>query len=75
MAVIIEPMPRSYLKIKKIFRPSHPPIYDSPPTPADIEEARALFAELDPESQEWYTGLSATGRPPAEYADIKENKP
>ncbi len=32
----------------------HPPIFDGDPTPEDIELARALFAELDPESQEWY---------------------
>jgi hypothetical protein len=55
MAVTITPMPRAYLKIKEIFRPSHPPIFDGDHTPEDIAEARALFAELDPESQRWYS--------------------
>ena len=31
-----------------------PPIFDGPPTAADREEARLLFAALDGESQWWY---------------------
>ncbi len=54
MAVTLKPMPRSYLKISEKRCPGTPPIYDSLPTLADIAEAHALFAELDPESQAWY---------------------
>lgn len=57
MAANVIPMPRAYLKIRDIFRPGHPPVFNSPPTPADIAEARALFLELDPESQKWYGRL------------------
>lgn len=56
MSVTIKPMPRSYLKIAPKFRPGTPPIFDGDPSPQDIDEARALFAELDPESQAWYRG-------------------
>ena len=56
MAIVtLTPMPRGYLKISHKFRPRHPPIFpDGDPSPDDIELARALFVELDPESQEWY---------------------
>ena len=57
MAVTITPMPRSYLKIPKRLRPSRPPLYDSPPTEEDRALAKALLAELDPESREWYGQL------------------
>lgn len=53
MTVTVTPMPRSYLKIKK-FRPGHPPVFDCDPTPEDVALARALFLELDAESQAWY---------------------
>ena len=55
MAVTLKPMPRAYLEISEKFRPGHPPLFDSPPTPADIAEACALFKVLDPESQRWYS--------------------
>jgi hypothetical protein len=52
--VNIRPMPRKYRKIPARWRPQHPPIFDGDPTPEDRELARALFDELDPESQAWY---------------------
>ena len=54
MAANLVPMPRAYLKISEKYRPSHPPIFDDEPSAADLLEARALFRELDAESQRWY---------------------
>lgn len=58
MAVHLKPMPESYRKIRKIFRPKAPPIFvdcqESGPSPEDRELARELFRILDPESQDWY---------------------
>lgn len=55
MTVTLQPMPRAYLKYSPKFRPGHPPIFpDGDPSQEDIDLARALFLELDPESQEWY---------------------
>ena len=55
--VNVMPLPQSYRTLPKWLRPGHPPICpDGDPTAADIALARALFAELDPESQEWYRG-------------------
>ena len=54
----IKPMPESYRKISKKFRPQHPPIFmDIGPnglTPEDMELARELFKLLDEESKDWY---------------------
>lgn len=51
----LKPMPRSYLDIKPLFRPSHPPVFpDGRPTADDIEEAKALYKALDSESRGWY---------------------
>jgi len=52
--VTLKPMPRAFLKVSEKFRPNHPPVFDGDPTTADIEEARALFVELDEDSQHWY---------------------
>jgi len=54
--VNVAPMPESTRKIPKRLRPQHPPIFEGtdPATPEDIELARALFLELDEESQLWY---------------------
>ena len=58
MSVTIKPMPESYRKIPKKFRPQHPPIFiecgESGPLPEEIELARELFKILDQESQDWY---------------------
>lgn len=54
MSVALQPMPRSYLKISGVSRPGHPPVFDGDPAPGDIELARALFLELDADSQRWY---------------------
>lgn len=54
MSVTIKPMPRAFLKISPKLRPAHPPVFDGDPNTADIEEARALFIELDDDSQAWY---------------------
>jgi hypothetical protein len=54
--VTIKPLPAAYREIPERLRPRHPPIFDGEPTPEDIELARALFAELDAESQKWYGG-------------------
>ena len=54
MSVHIIPIPSAYLKITRLYRPGHPPIFDGDPTPEDIALARALFLELDSESQDWY---------------------
>lgn len=61
MIVNIAPLPLAYRSISNRFRPKHPPIFqgDGEPTDADIELARELFLELDPESQEWYRGCGA----------------
>jgi hypothetical protein len=51
--VQISPLPAWARKTK--FRPLPPPIFpDGDPAPEDRELALALFAELDPESQQWY---------------------
>ncbi len=52
--VTIRPLPQVYRTVSKRLRPYHPPIFDGEPTPADISLARALFQELDEESQDWY---------------------
>lgn len=57
MAIVnVAPMPESYRKIPKRLWPGIPPIFEGPDprTDADVELARALFRELDPESQDWY---------------------
>jgi hypothetical protein len=61
MTVInIKPMPESYRKISKKFRPMRPPISifencgPDGPTPEDIELARELFKLLDEDSKDWY---------------------
>lgn len=56
MHVQIVPLPTWARKISPRFRPQHPPIFDGEPTQDDVDLARALFAELDPESQAWYRG-------------------
>jgi len=56
----IKPMPESYRKIPKKWRPGHPPvsIFENcgprGPTPEEIEEARELFKLLDEESKDWW---------------------
>lgn len=55
--VNVHPMPVAYQSISKRFRPSPPPIFPGgAPTLEERTLARALFAELDAESQEWYRG-------------------
>jgi hypothetical protein len=54
--VTITPLPAAYREIPEWLRPQQPPIFDDDPTPEDIELARALFVELDAESQRWYRG-------------------
>lgn len=68
--VCIKPMPESYRKISKKYRPGHPPPFqDIGPggvTAADRELARELFLILDEESKEWYGGqrfLDALAKP------------
>jgi hypothetical protein len=60
MTVTIRPMPESYRKITKKFRPQHPPVFTNcegtGPSPEDIELARELFKLLDAESRNWYGG-------------------
>lgn len=56
--VNIRPLPAAYRAIPERLRPQHPPIFDDNPTPEDIELARALWEELDPESQRWYSRSS-----------------
>lgn len=57
--VQIAPMPAGIRNIPKKWRPLHPPIFpDGEPTAEEIELARALFKELDEESQNWYARLS-----------------
>jgi hypothetical protein len=55
-SVTIEPLPPAYRAIPERLRPAHKPIFDGPATEQDVELARALFAELDPESKRWYSG-------------------
>lgn len=56
----IKPMPESYRKISKKFRPGHPPLSiftdcgPGGPTPEEIELARELFKLLDDESKDWW---------------------
>jgi hypothetical protein len=52
--VEVRPMPAKYREIPERLRPQHPPIFDGDPSAEDIALARALFKELDPESQRWY---------------------
>ena len=55
--VNVMPLPQAYRKISAKYRPQHPPIFpDGDPTPADVELARALYRELDRDSQDWYRG-------------------
>ena len=54
MTVNIHPLPESLRRIPARLRPGHPPIFERDPAQEDIELARALFRELDPESQRWY---------------------
>jgi len=65
----IKPMPLAYRKIKKLFRPCHPPPFEGGPrTQADIDYGMALLRELDPDSQEWW------GYDPAADAKPKPRK-
>jgi hypothetical protein len=52
--VTIRPLPAGYRKVSERLWPNFPPIFDGPPTQADIELALALVAELDPMSRRWY---------------------
>ncbi|MCX5810162.1 MAG: hypothetical protein NTX36_12475 [Proteobacteria bacterium] len=59
MSVNLFPMPESYRKISKKFRPGRPPLHlkcgeDGKPLPEEIEEARELFKILDEESKDWW---------------------
>lgn len=58
MTIHVKPMPQSYHRISKKFRPQHPPVFmDIGPagvTSYDINLARELFKILDPESKDWY---------------------
>jgi hypothetical protein len=56
--VQVSPMPLWVRRINK-FRPQHPPIFpEGVPTDEERELAKALIAELDQESQEWYGDTS-----------------
>ena len=56
-AVNIHPLPTEFQG--KRFRPHYPPIFpEGEPTDDEIELARALFLELDPESRRWYRSCS-----------------
>lgn len=54
MAVTLQPLPAWHRKIPPRLRPGLPPhaVFDSPPTKKEIKLARALFLELDPDSQD-----------------------
>lgn len=53
--VTIRPMPQWARKLPERLRPQpHPVFGGGAPTEEDRELARALFLELDPESQQWY---------------------
>ena len=52
--VNVMPMPAWARKLPARLRPVHPPVFDSDARPEDVALARALFAELDAESQNWY---------------------
>ena len=54
--VNVAPMPAWARKIPARLRPVHPPIFEGDPAPTDVELARALFRELDRDSQDWYRG-------------------
>lgn len=56
--VNVVPLSLSVRAIPRRYRPQPPPIFDCEPTEADVELARELFAELDPESQRWYSGFA-----------------
>ncbi|MFO7555297.1 MAG: hypothetical protein R6W88_08850 [Desulfobacterales bacterium] len=61
--VCILPMPRSFLKIPKLYRPIFPPIFpEGDPTDEDWALAFELFQALDTESKAWYLELSQTLR-------------
>ena len=62
MATInIIPMPLYCRKIKPLYRPMPPPVFqDGPPTEEDKELARELFKALDEESQAWYRSWGRT---------------
>jgi hypothetical protein len=60
--VNISPMPLWARALPRRMRPTPPPIFDSEPTPADIELARELFDALDPDSQDWYSGAGIFAR-------------
>ena len=59
--VSIAPLP-AWARGKR-FRPGPPPVFPTgEPTTDDVELALALFAELDPESQDWYGGPAFLAR-------------
>jgi len=63
--VQIEPLPAWARKTR--YRPAPPAVFpDGAPTPADRALALALFAELDPASQDWYGGAAFAERMGAE---------
>ncbi len=66
--VNIAPLPLWARALPKWMRPTHPPIFDSEPTPADVELAHELFDALDPDSQEWYSGAPLFAR---NFADAR----
>ncbi len=68
MEISIRPMPESYRKISKKFRPGHPPVFTGAGeiTPEDVELAIELFKLLDKESQDWYGGQT--------FIDAMKNK-
>lgn len=49
-------MPHYLRDYPPVYRHMHPPIFGANQkiTPDDVELAKALFAELDRESQKWY---------------------
>ena len=59
MSVTVEPLPQWARKVSRRLRPVHKPLFENPPTRADVELALALIAELDPESRQWYSATEA----------------
>jgi hypothetical protein len=55
--VEINPVPVWCRKFSRRLWPGHPPVFDGEPTAADLEEARALYLALDPQSQWWLRSL------------------
>jgi hypothetical protein len=70
--VIVIPIDLTYHQSDK-FWPDTPPIFPEgwPPTPEEIELARALFMELDAISQYWYC---RNGRGPEIFADLPKKE-